>query len=53
MADLDARCVEIEANGRHVILRGRVNGNYERELAQRAAWTVPGVCEVRNFISVD
>lgn len=53
MADLDAQHIEIEADGRHVTLRGRVNGHYERELAERAAWMVPGICEVNNYINVD
>jgi osmotically-inducible protein OsmY len=51
-ASLDARQVHVETVGGRVILRGTVRSWAEREDAERAAWSVPGVTEVDNDIVI-
>ena len=51
-AEIDARRVSVEANDGKVILRGNVRSWPERDEAQQAAWSAPGVAEVENLISV-
>lgn len=51
-AEIDARRVTVEANGGKVTLRGNVRSWPEREQAQQAAWSAPGVVEVDNLLSV-
>jgi osmotically-inducible protein OsmY len=47
---LDARKIQVETNGGNVVLRGHVRSFYEREEAERAAWTAKGVTNVENRI---
>ena len=49
-AQLDARKISIEAEDSKVILRGTVRTWAERDEAERAAWSAPGVSEVQNDI---
>ena len=52
-AEVDARNIEVEADGGIVTLRGRVRSWAEKNEAEKAAWRAPGVRDVRNLIVVD
>ena len=52
-AELDASRISVEANGSEIILRGAVRSWAEREQAERAAWSAPGVSKVDNRIRID
>lgn len=51
-AHLDAKEIDVVTKGAHVTLRGRTRSWTEREQAERAAWSVPGVTAVENKIFV-
>ncbi|MEJ8850673.1 BON domain-containing protein [Variovorax rhizosphaerae] len=52
-ADREARRIEISVNGADVTLRGTVHSWAERNAAQGAAWSVPGVANVVNNLLVE
>lgn len=51
-AEIDAKNIEVEAEGGIVTLKGKVRAWAEREEAEKAAWRAPGVQEVRDQIVV-
>jgi osmotically-inducible protein OsmY len=51
-AEIDANRVTVETVGSEVILRGTVRSWAERQEAERAAWSAPGVAKVDNRIIV-
>ena len=51
-AVLDAKRITVETDGSAVILKGTVKSWTEREEAERAAWTAPGVTQVEDQIRV-
>jgi osmotically-inducible protein OsmY len=51
-ADIDARRIQVAAEAGRVVLTGFVRSWHERDEAERAAWTVPGVSAVDDRIAV-
>jgi osmotically-inducible protein OsmY len=51
-AEVDASRISVETAGNEVILRGTVRSWAERQEAERAAWSAPGVAKVDNRIIV-
>jgi len=52
-ADVDARRIIVEVRGDCVTLFGAVDSWAQREAAERAAWSAPGVREISNHITVE
>jgi osmotically-inducible protein OsmY len=52
-AELDASRITVQTDGGKVVLGGKVHAWYERDIAERAAWSAPGVTDVQDHIQVE
>lgn len=51
-AELDAHGIQVDIRGAKVILRGQVRSWSERNAAERAAWSAPGITEVEDELLI-
>jgi osmotically-inducible protein OsmY len=51
-AELEARRINVDVRGNTVILHGTVHSWAERDEAERAAWSAPGVAQVEDDLTV-
>jgi osmotically-inducible protein OsmY len=53
VASFEAKNLSIDTDGGKVTLAGKLENSYERDLAENAAWSVPGVPQVQDKISLN
>ncbi len=52
-AELEASRITVQTDGGRVVLSGKVRAWYERDIAERAAWSAPGVTEVQDHLTIE
>ena len=51
-AEIDAQRIQVSVQGSTAILKGSVRSLAEREAAERAAWSAPGITSVENYLII-
>lgn len=51
-ADLEAEKISVRADGHKIVLDGRVSSLGKRAIAERAAWSAPGVTQIEDNLAV-
>jgi osmotically-inducible protein OsmY len=51
-AELDASRITVQTDGGKVVLGGKVHAWFERDIAEKAAWSAPGVTDVQDQIQI-
>jgi osmotically-inducible protein OsmY len=52
-AEVEASRITVQTEGGRVVLSGKVRAWYERDIAERAAWSAPGVTEVQDHLTIE
>ena len=52
-AEVESSRITVQTEGGRVVLSGKVRAWYERDLAERAAWSAPGVTEVQDHLTIE
>ncbi|MCA1408372.1 BON domain-containing protein [Ensifer sp. IC3342] len=52
-AEIEADNIDVNVSGSHVTLRGKVQSLRERVMAERAAWSAPGVTAVEDHLTIE
>ena len=52
-AEVEASGITVQTEGGRVVLSGKVRAWYERDIAERAAWSAPGVTEVQDHLTIE
>ena len=52
-AEVEASRITVQTEGGRVVLSGKVRAWYERDIAERAAWSAPGVTEVQDQLTIE
>lgn len=52
-AETEAENIDVEVSGSHVILHGKVQSLRARAMAERAAWSAPGVTAVEDRLRIE
>ncbi|BAU55063.1 BON domain-containing protein [Mucilaginibacter gotjawali] len=52
-ADFEANNIKVETLGNKVILKGKTRSRVEKNSAERAAWSAPGVMAVEDLLVID
>ncbi|HZW04177.1 MAG TPA: BON domain-containing protein [Anaerolineaceae bacterium] len=50
---VDARRIQVEVNDGEIRLHGTVSGPADRQMAEDALWSIPGVRDVKNMLRVE
>ena len=52
-AEVEASRITVQTEGGRVVLSGKVRAWYKRDIAERAAWSAPGVTEVQDRLTIE